>query len=177
MALKNVKNPNASSDLVGIYDENFNQLFPEARPVQMSYSETSKMMEHPIENGSIVVDHKVFMPATVEAVFIIQSDDYRSVYDQIENAYKNNTIVTIQGKAKSFNNMVLSSKLHDETAGMYDTVQVVVKFTELFIANITSTMTVSTVAQPQDSDTINDGRIQGTTTTQQPSQLYEWVTS
>lgn len=175
MALKNVNTPNASSDLVGVYDENFNQLFSEARPIKMSYYETSKMMEHPVESGSIVVDHKVFMPATVEAVFIIQANDYRSVYDQIESAYKNNDIVTIQGKAKSFNNMVLSSKLHDESADMYDTIQVVVKFTELFLAQITSTLSVSSVASPKDSDTINDGRIQGTETNLQPSQLYEWI--
>jgi len=175
MALKNVNTPNASSDLVGIYDEDFNQLFPEARPLKMSYSETSRMMEHPIESGSIVVDHKVFMPATVEAVFIIQSEDYRSVYDQIESAYSNNTIVTIQGKAKSFNNMVLSSKLHDESSEIYDTIQVVVKFTELFIAQITKTLTVSSVASPNDSDTINDGNLQGAESSLNPSQLYEWI--
>lgn len=115
-----------SVDVVGIFDEEGAQLVPEGRPIKASVTEASKLLEHPLEDGSSVSDHRIFMPVEIEMT-IICDFDLRQRYAAI---YRDTETVTIQTNGGSFDSMCIESMSHDETAEVFDRLPIVLKFKE-----------------------------------------------
>lgn len=116
-----------TTDVVGIYDEDFNQLIPEGRPIKASIVEPSKLMEHPLEDGSTVVDHRILQPAEVELTIIADHELWQRYYAIFGEA----ELVTIQTKSTTYDNMVIESINSDETPDVFDRVPIVLKFKEV----------------------------------------------
>ena len=87
MALNDTNIPSAASDVVGVFDANFNQVFRLARPVKAQIHETSKPMEHPVETGIIITDHRIILPVEIEFSLILPPGEYRPVYQQIKQFF------------------------------------------------------------------------------------------
>ncbi len=123
--------PSAAIDYVAIFDENLAQVFREARALKATVKETSELMKHPLETGSVIIDHRIILPIEIDLSVIIQSEDYQSVYQQIRQYYQNGTFLIIQTKTGVYENMVIASMPHDETTEMYDTVPIALRLREV----------------------------------------------
>ena len=166
MPLTDLLLPNKSSDAVAIINQTtFDQLFADARPFKVSVKPTSKLMEHPVETGSTVVDHRVIQPLEIElAVFLMSKgnfQDYRSVYAQLKQAFEKGDLLTVQTRAASYANMVIYEIPHTEDADVFDAIAVAVKLREVkYIEPQYSSLPASVVADKKQSSTVGRGEQQ-----------------
>lgn len=126
---------------VGIFDSNYKQLFPDAQIVKIDPRRTSKMMEHPIESGSIITDFKVINPTIINVSMMITSKNYKSVYASIENAYKNSTSLIVQTNARVFKNIVISDMPHSEDPDHYNSLMMALSLKEVFTVSTKAIIT------------------------------------
>lgn len=157
-------------DVVGVYDnDTFEQLFKTARPMKANISRVRKVMEHPIETGSIVQDFAITMPTEIELSMVLNSADYPAVYKTILDYFMSGTYVSIQTKADTFYNMIIQAMPHEESADMFDAIPLAIKLKHVRQVLVQyQALAPAQVSQPQDQSTVNVG-------TQQPQQsaLYQ----
>ena len=118
-------------DDIAIYDSDFGQVFRSARPLKGSISEPSKLMEHPLETGAVVVDHRIVLPTEVVVAMVLDADNYRQTYQRIRQAYRDGTQYTVQMRAGGYKNMVIADMPHEENVDMFDTIPLTLKFREV----------------------------------------------
>lgn len=158
MALTNTNIPNAASDVVGVFDQDFNQVFPLARPVKCMVDENAKAMEHPVETGSVITDHIIFQPNEIELSTILPSNEYRSVYQQISQIYRSGTVLTVQTKATTYKNMYIFRMPHQEDVDFFDTIPLILRMRQiLIIETAPQALSPATVQNPVNQSTINNG--------------------
>lgn len=121
-----------NQDVVGIYDtESFTQQFVQARPVRARVNETSRMMDYPVETGTILTDHHIINQREIELSLIVPSEFYISTYAQIRNAFLTAQLLTVQTKASVYPNMVIQAMPHEENPDMYDAITVALRLKEI----------------------------------------------
>lgn len=158
MGLSDTNIPNASADVVGVFDQNFNQVFPLARPIKALVDESAKAMEHPVETGTVITDHIIFQPNEIELAMILPGGEYRSVYQQIEQIYKLATVLSVQTKAATYGNMFIYHMPHQESPDYYDTINLIIRMREiLIIETTTQALPPTAVANPIDQSTVKTG--------------------
>lgn len=159
-------------DVVGVFDKDFNQVLVDARPVKCTVKEDSKVMEHPLETGASIVDHKIILPIEIELSVVIQSEKYKDVYDQIKKRFLDSELFSIQTKTGVYNSMVIQSMPHDESPEMFDTVGVAIRFKEVKLVTATfGKLPPKKVKKKKNSDTTKKGEQQGATKTSNQSVL------
>ncbi len=158
--------PTKSADVVAVLNqETFEQLFPDARPYKVVVNPTSKIMEHPLETGATITDHRVIMPLEIELSVFLTSrgnvQDYRSVYAQLNQAYQKADLLTIQTRTSSYRNMIIYEIPHSEDAEMFDAVAVAVKLREAkYVEPQYATLKPENVADKKQSSTVAKGEQQ-----------------
>lgn len=161
MSLLNLLIPSASADVVGIFDQNFNQVFATARPMKATYNVTAKSMEHPIEDGATITDFRIFVPTEIQISLILQATDYRSVYQQISQLFLNSTILNVQGRAKTFNNMLIDKMPSEESADMFDVIAVALTLKEAkFVTPSFGKLPATKVKNKSQASTVSAGQIE-----------------
>jgi hypothetical protein len=158
MALINTNIPSAASDVVGVFGQNFRQEFPLARPVKAIVDESAKIMEHPLEDGSVIADHIVFNPNEIELALILPRGEYRAVYQQVEQIFRAATIVSVQTRTSTYPNMVIYRAPHQEDTELYDTVAMIIRLRQAqFVQTATQALPPQAVKNPVDQSTVNNG--------------------
>ena len=156
-------------DAVTIFDNSLNQAFTMARAVKVNVSPTSKLMDHPVEDGATTTDYRIINPLEIELALICTGKDYKSVYQQIKTAWLSGDLFTIQTKADTYVRMMISSIPHDEIPDMFDVIAVAVKMREVIIvATQYQPLPASKVKHVNSQSTIHAGNI---TPTAPPSSL------
>lgn len=110
----------SSLDAVAIFTQDYQQLFREARSIKAVVKEQSKVMEHPVETGAIITDHRIILPVDIELSLILSSEDYQSVYKSIRQYYLNGTLLLVQTRSGVYENQLISALPHEEDPTMYD---------------------------------------------------------
>lgn len=154
--------PSAAIDYVAIFDENLAQVFREARALKATVKETSELMKHPLETGSVIIDHRIILPIEIDLAVVIQAEDYQSVYQQIREYYQNGTFLIIQTRTGVYENMVIASMPHDESPEMYDTVPIALRLREV---QFVEPQYGIQPAAPSNQTTVDRGTQQGSTPT------------
>lgn len=165
MPLTNLLLPNASADVVAVFDDGFNQVFADGRPIKANVNEYSKVMEHPVETGIVITDHIVEQPTEIElSVFLISKgniQDYRSVYQQIKQLKKSGTLLTVQTRTDSYPNMIITDMPHDESPDMFDAIMVAIKLRSVILVTPQyGKLPPSSVSNKANSDTVKKGEQQ-----------------
>lgn len=156
----------ATQDLVGVYDDSFNQLFENARPLRCLISERSKIMEHPIETGATIADHVVRQPIEIQLSVIPLPEDFVDSYNAIKAAYLANTFVSVQTKTDTYTNMLIYEMPHDETPEIFDTVAIGIKLREAILVQAQfSQLPASEVKKKSRATTVKTGQKQPTEAT------------
>jgi len=122
-----------NSDAVAVLDSGFRQVFPKARPMNISVRQTLKAMEHPLENGEITTDYRVLNPIEIEIPIKTQGLYYRGVYHEIEQLYKRAELLTIQTRTRNYRNMVLTEMPHEQVPAEYDVISMNLRFKQIRI--------------------------------------------
>jgi len=118
-------------DVVMITGEGFVPLFPLARPLTASVYETSELMEHPLEAGSVIADHIVNTPIEINLPMVVVGDDaYRSTYQAIRAVYKAGMILTVVTKTGSYPSMCLMEMPHEENPDHDNAILIDLRFRE-----------------------------------------------
>lgn len=162
-----------AQDVIAVLTEDFTQVFVNARALKLSVNRSSKAMDHPLETGAVITDHRVINPNVAELSVIIASSDYRAVYQQIADLFNKGTLLTVQTRVDSFTSMMIEKMPHEEGPDIYDGVAVAISLKEAkFVTAQFSTLPPKKVARPKDADTVKRGQQQPTDKPR--SILSEW---
>jgi hypothetical protein len=146
----------SSIDIIGIFDSNtFEQLFINARPMKADIIENSKLMSHPVEDGTIVSDHKVIDPIKMTLPVILTSSDFKSIYSNIKQAFLDSTSLIIQTRTGSYPNMVISSMPHEETISIFNGITINLSLEQVKIIKPT---TIINPKNAKNASTLNRGK-------------------
>lgn len=105
----------ATQDLVCILDgETFQQLFVAAQPMRMTVREAKRATKFVVEDGSTRSDHVVVEAVEISIDLVLEDQDARNGYEQIRQAWRDNKLVTVQGKVGSYKSMLITEIPHDE---------------------------------------------------------------
>jgi len=154
--------PSYAVDTVAIFDQNYNQLFQQAKSIKVTVKENSKLMEHPIENGSIITDHRIILPIEIDMSLILASSDYTEVYKSIRQYYYNATLLVIQTRAGIYENQIIEAIPHEEDPDMYDAITIALSLKQVFYV---SAQYAVAPKYPSDSNTQDRGTQYGTQAT------------
>lgn len=147
-----------AQDVVAVLDADFAQVFEKARAIKATIFRTSKAMEHPLETGAIITDHRIIQPVSVELSMILASQDYAAVYQQVRDLFIKGQLLTVQTRVDSFPSMLIEKMPHDETPEMLDGVMLALTLKEaLFVQPQFSTLKVE---KPKNSTTVKRGQQQ-----------------
>ncbi len=119
-------------DLVGVFTENFEQLFEMARPIKASVKREAILFKHPLETGAKIADHRIIEPVEIEMLVHIWGEDYPNTYQNIKAAWLRGDALTVRTKVDTFANMVLSGIPHEEVPEIFDAVPMLMRFEEIF---------------------------------------------
>lgn len=147
-----------STDVVGVYDSNFNQLFNLARPIKANVNRPARLMDQPIEDGSITTDFRIILPIEIEMSMIVQSYEQSGTYAQIAAAFLSTQLLIVQTKMGVFPNMAIEAMPHDESPEMYTAVPLSLKMREVLIISVQyQALPPEAVATPSDQSTVQRG--------------------
>jgi hypothetical protein len=175
MGLLDIRLPNASADVVAVFDQNFRQVFSGARPMKAEVKETAKLMEHPVETGVTITDHRIIDPIEIQILFHVGTDQYRSIYEEIKKYFNNATLLTVQTRTSNYANMLIQELPHGEVPEVFDAIVMNLSFKEvLFVEAQFSTLPAKKVANPANASTKDRGQLNGVALNAgQPAQVPE----
>lgn len=152
--------PTNAQDVVAVLASDFSQVFQKARAIKATIMRASKAMEHPLETGATITDHRIVLPVNIELSFVLASEDYRAVYQQVRDLFKRGELLTVQTRVDSFPSMLIEKMPHDETPDMLDGVALALSLKEAQF--VQPQFSALKVAQPKDSNTVQRGQQQPT---------------
>jgi hypothetical protein len=152
--------PSSAFDQVQVLDQNFNQVFPLARAIKAVVKEEARVMEHPLESGATITDHRVILPVEIELSFILLPGSYQDTYRQIRQFYLNATLLIVQTKSGAYYNQLISSMPHEENPDQYNALSLALTLKE---AQFALTAVAYTPKNTKQSSEVNRGAQQGTT--------------
>lgn len=127
--------PSFASDVVAIFTQDFFQIFPRARAMKAVVKEDSKPMEHPLETGATITDHRIILPTAIELSIILQgANDYTNTYNAIRQYFLNGTLLVIQTKTGIYPNQMIVALPHEEDPEQYDAVIIALKLKQVQFA-------------------------------------------
>lgn len=122
-----------------ILDADGNRLFAEAIALRVSVSREAKVMEHPVESGSTIVDHMVVQPVKIELSIILPRAAYKAGYASLAATFNAARLLTVQTRADTFVNMLIERIPHEETPDQFDVIPVAVTLREVKLITPTYT--------------------------------------
>lgn len=110
----------SQTDVVAVYDSDYQQVFRKARPLKAEINEDSKLMEHPLEDGTTVIDHRILLPVEIEFSLLLSSKDYQDVYQEIKQIFNDGDLLIISTRSGTFENQIIQSIPHVESPDLFD---------------------------------------------------------
>src|ERR1700728_97742 len=103
------------------------EVFARAKSIKVEVNPNSRPMEHPLESGAIITDHRILMPVEIEMTMVLSSADYKDVYKEIAGYYTQGTLLIVQCRAGTFTNQLIQSIPHQEDAEQFDAISLSLK--------------------------------------------------
>lgn len=154
--------PNFAIDVVAVFDQDYTQLFQNARPIKAIVKEDSKVMEHPLETGATIIDHRIIQPIEIEMSLILNRDDYQDAYQTIKQLFLNATLLIVQTRSATYTNQLIQSMPHDEDPEFYNTLLLTLKLKEV---QFVTSKTEPVPKNKNNISTVNRGNIEPTSAT------------
>lgn len=149
----------AKDDYYVALSDNFSQVFPEARIISIDIKEDVSVMSHPLEDGTTLSDHAIIQPVNVNINMILPPDVYDNVYNTIKIFFTNHTKLAVFSKVGVYNNLIINSMPHQESADLFNAVPLTLSLKEALFVYVASTkLTTNDVQNPIDSDVVRRGK-------------------
>ena len=152
----------SGEDQIGIFDQDFNQVLKNARPLKVSPKPSKKVFKHPLENGTLSTDHIIFEPIEIEFTMKVEALNVPSTYQEIKDLYKNNTFLIVQTRTDVYTNQFITDLPHEESTQLGESINITIKLQQAQVIN-SNTSSVQTSNDNFDS-TIDRGQQQQKTT-------------
>lgn len=123
--------PTMAQDVVGVYDSNFFQMFPDARPIKVSLKEAAKLMKHPVESGATITDHRIILPIGISMSMVLTPETYVDTYMQVKAALLSSVVLCVQTNTGYYKNMVVAAMPHEENPAHFDTITMNISLVEV----------------------------------------------
>ena len=149
-------------DTVAVFTQDFTQIFRNARAIKAVVKEQAKVMEHPVESGAIITDHRIILPTEVELSLILTPATYRETYDQINQYYLEGTLLIVQTRSGIYVNQLIHSMPHEEDTNLFNTITLALGLKE--VQFVTAKYT-TTPRNPKNTNTKQRGAQQPTAAT------------
>lgn len=146
---------------IAIYNQNENQqILTGLQFLDGSVQDDKKLMEHPKEDGTMIVDHIIDDPVQVSLQVIISDDNVASL-NELQDLYKNSTPVIIKVKNQLHDNLVMSAKPFKADSSHYNKTVYDLTFKEIQEAvTLYIKMSVPQVKQKSNASKVNTGHKQ-----------------
>lgn len=161
--LTGLANSTAAVDVVGVYTQNYVQVFRNARPLKAFVRLDSQLPEHPLETGEVRVDHQIFRPIEIELPLITQTEAYREIYQEIRQLYQSNTLLIVQTKSDTYDNQLIQSLPHEENPDAFGQLLISLRLKQVIFFSATESVPVP--KNPNNSATVDRGNQQPTAAT------------
>lgn len=152
--------PSFAVDSVAVFTQDFTQVFREARAIKAVVKEQAKTMEHPVESGAIITDHRIILPIEIDLSLILLAPDYQNVYKTIRSYYLDGTLLVVQTRSGIYENQLISSMPHEEDPTMYDAFTIALSLKQVQIVTAKYGVVPKRAAN---SNMVNRGTQQGST--------------
>lgn len=133
-------------------------------------SDKARLMEHPLEMGSKVVDHKVFEPITASLQIAMPISGFETECATLKELYRKGTMLSLQTKAYVYDNLQIAGIPHEETAENINRMIFNIELKEALMTQSIYVDQSSKVKSKADAPTKKVGQVQG----QSDSALY-WM--
>jgi len=147
--------PSFAFDSVAVFTQDFTQIFRNSRPIKAIVKEQAKVMEHPLETGAVITDHRIILPVEIELSLLLSSVDYQNTYKAIRSYYLSGTLLVIQTRTGIYENQLISAMPHEETTEQYDVIPLTLSLRQAFFVAPENSITP---AVPADSTTVERGQ-------------------
>lgn len=148
-------------DTVAIFDSvTLQQVLQEGRPMAAEVRETSMVMSHPVETGTILSDNHIINPIEIQMLMFVSSDNYNLIYGQLKQAFVAANSFTVQTRTGVYPNMIISDMPHREDSEMYDAIFIAIRFKEVLYVVPTSVSPATQPANFSPADPINSNTVQ-----------------
>lgn len=120
-------------------------------------------MEHPVESGATITDHRVILPVTIELHMILDPAEYQDTFQQIKTAFKEVKTLSVQTKADTYGDMLIEEIPHDEQPDFFDTLAVAVRLKQVILVDAQyAQLPEKQVKKKSNASTVKTGQKQGT---------------
>lgn len=138
-------------------NDSLQEIWVGADVMRVSVHETSKATRYAVEDGTTRNDHVIQNPTEIE-ISMILAGEMAKLFQLLKQTYIERKLVTIQTKTDIYTNMLVEEIPHEQDAGMTDGVTVDVRLVEWReVSPEYGELTMSNVANPNQSDTVNRG--------------------
>lgn len=161
-------------DTVAVFTQDFTQIFRNARAIKAVVKEQAKVMEHPVESGAIITDHRIILPTEIELSLILTPATYRETYDQINQYYLEGTLLIVQTRSGIYVNQLIHSMPHEEDTNLFNTITLALGLKE--VQFVTAKYT-TTPRNPKNGNTKQRGAQQATPATGPQSSVLDDILS
>lgn len=124
-----------ATDTVAVFTQDFTQVFAHARPIKATVKPEARLMEHPAENGIVLIDHRVLLPIEIELSLVLARADYPDTYKTIVSYYNNATLLVVQTRSAVYQNQLIAALPHEEDPEQYDVLTVALKLKQVQFVN------------------------------------------
>ena len=99
--------------------DDLNEVLPNLEITRVAVEDQAKIFEHPLETGSVIVDHMILEPqqATIQAYISIDDDETLRTLEQF---YLSGTKLTMRAENKIIDNVIIKSKPKEITSSVLD---------------------------------------------------------
>lgn len=124
--------------------------------------ESSRVMEHPLENGSVVADHQVQMPVEIRLQIVMPYYLYDDIVEELRRLKQNGTLVSVHCRGGVYTDMVFVDIPHNERAENVSRLSFDCTLRQaMLVSGEEVTLTEADVQQPANSSTVKSGLKQG----------------
>lgn len=106
------------------------QVFVNARPLAGEFEEFADLMEHPLEDNTVVTDHKVQQPVNITLPLVLAGPTARDTFEEIRQLWRDGTLLIVQSRAAEYPSMVLVAPPHGESSETGDVLTVQIRLRE-----------------------------------------------
>lgn len=153
-----------SFDTVAVFTQDYKQVFAQARAIKAVVKEQAKVMEHPLESGATITDHRIILPVEIELALILTPASYKDVYKIIKQYYLNSTLLIVQTRSGVYTNQLIAGMPHEEDAELFNTIAIALSLKQVIF--VTAQYGIAP-KNPKNSNTVNRGAQQSTPATRE----------
>ncbi len=100
---------------VALFDENNKEVLANCDIHTIEITDEARLAEQPLEDGTNISDHKVFLQKEATVLIYLPENDYSSAVTELYDLYHNNKFLKLQAKSSVLSNMQIVGLPHSES--------------------------------------------------------------